>query len=142
MKTQHFLTILFFIFSANVKAQETIVQYDQLPAEAKSFIKEHFTSPFHHAIKEVERRKISYEAVLDNDTEIEFSEAGRWVEVDGKGKGIPTSFIQKQIVDYIKINHPKESIIKIEVSDTGYELEVSSGTDLKFDARGTFLKIN
>lgn len=142
MRTQHFLTILFFILCANVKAQETIVRYDQLPAEAKSFIKEHFKSPFHHAIKEVERRKVSYEAVLDNDTEIEFTEAGRWIEVDGKGKAIPTSFMQKQVVDYIKINHPKESIIKIEVSDTGYEVEVSSGTDLKFDARGTFIKIN
>src|SRR5688572_437846 len=102
MKTQHFFTILFFIMCADLKAQETIVQYDQLPAEAKSFIKEHFKSPFHHAVKEVERRRISYEAVLGNDIEIEFTEAGRWVEVDGKGKAIPTSFIQKQVVDYIK----------------------------------------
>lgn len=141
MKTIY-LTLLFVLCSTIMSSQEMMVPYDQLPAEAKSFIKEHFRSPVHHVIKEVERRKITYDAVLDDSTEIEFAESGRWTEIDGKGKAIPTSFIQKQILDYVRINNSNESIIKVEILDTGFEIKVSSGADLRFDARGTFVKIN
>jgi hypothetical protein len=140
MKTIVSIISLFFFVVLN--AQETPVTFDQLPAEAKTFIKDNFKSPFHHAIKDVESRSISYEAVLEDNTEIEFTEAGRWVEVDAKGKPVPPSFIQRSIVDYVKINYPTQAITKIERSDTGYKARVTSGTDLKFDARGTFVKID
>jgi hypothetical protein len=123
-------------------AQEAPVQQSQLPREAKTFLKEHFKSKFHHAVKDVDGRVITYEVVLNDNTEIEFDESGRWIEVDGKNKPIPTSFIQKQTLDYVKINNPKESVVKIERSVSGYELELSNGVDLKFDAMGTFVKVN
>ena len=140
MKT--LLSIICLLIINALHAQQTPVTFEQLPAEARSFIKDHFKSPFHHAIKDVENRRISYEAVLENNTEIEFTEAGRWVEVDAKGKPVPSSFIQSSIVDYVKITYPAQAITKIERSDTGYEAEITSGTDLKFDARGTFVKID
>src|SRR5687768_14028380 len=117
MKTVWSILSLFFCITIN--AQEAPVQFDQLPAEAKSFIKEHFKSPFHHAIKDVGKRSISYEAVLEDNTEIEFTEAGRWIEVDGKGKPVPHSFMQRSIVDYVKINYPAQAITKIERNDSG-----------------------
>lgn len=140
MKTIVYIICLF--MSLSVTAQETPVTFEQLPAEAKTFIKQHFKSPFHHAIKEVETRSISYKAVLENNTEIEFTEAGRWLEVNGKGNPVPLSLVQKQISDYVLINYPAEAIIKIERENTGYEVEVTSGTDLKFDAQGIFEKVN
>lgn len=139
MKT---LTFLLIFIGISMHAQETPVTFEQLPAEARSFIKQHFKSPFHHAIKEVERRSISYEAVLENNTEIEFSEAGRWIEVNGKGNPVPLSLIEKQVSDYVLINYPAEAITKIERKDTGYEVELTSGTGLKFDAQGIFEKVN
>lgn len=142
MKTKLIFSIIWFLCCLSLSAQEAPLQHSELPAEAKSFLKDHFKSNVHHAIKDVERNKITYEVVLDDNTEIEFTEAGRWIEVDGKGKGIPTTFIQKQTLDYVKINYPKDRITKIERSDSGYEAEISTGTDLKFDARGTFVKIN
>ena len=142
MKFKAMCCVIAFTGCLATYAQEAPVQESEIPAEAKSFIKEHFKSPVHHAIKDVERNRITYEVVLDDNTEIEFTEAGRWVEVNGKGKGIPTTFIQKQTLDYIKSAYPKDRIIKIERSDSGYEAEISSGTDLKFDARGTFVKID
>ena len=137
-------TLLFGIFltaSLGLNAQERQIQQSELPAEAKTFLAAHFKNPFHHATKEIEGRRITYEVVLDNNTEIEFSEAGKWIEINGKNNPVPTTFIQKQILDYIKINYPKEAITSIERSDSAYMVEVSTGTDLKFDARGTFVKI-
>lgn len=137
-------TLLFGMFiatSLGLHAQERQILQSELPAEAKTFMAAHFKNPFHHATKEIEGRRITYEVVLDNDTEIEFSEAGKWIEVSGKNNPVPTSFIQKQILDYVKINYPKEAITNIERTDSAYMVEVSTGTDLKFDARGTFVKI-
>ena len=123
-------------------AQEAPVEQSQLPREAKNFLKEHFKSKFHHAVKDVDGRVITYEVVLNDNTEIDFDDSGRWMEVDGKNKAIPTSFIQKQTLDYVKINNPKEAIVKIERSDSGYDVELSNGVDLKFDAMGTFVKVD
>lgn len=135
--------IFFFLFIGfSLHAQETPITFDQLPAEARSFITKHFKSPFHHAVKDVEKRSIYYQAFLENNTEIEFSEAGRWIEVDGKGKPVPLSLIERQISDYVLINYPTEAITKIERKNTGYEVEITSGTDLKFNAQGIFEKVN
>lgn len=142
MKTRLFCIIAALFFSIGLYAQEAPVQHSQLPAEAKTFLKEHFKSKFHHGIKDVEGREITYDVFLNDDTEIEFTETGRWKSVDGKNKPVPTTFIQKQSLDYIKINYPKESVIKIERSDSGYEAKLSNGLELLFDAMGTFTKLD
>jgi hypothetical protein len=142
MKTRllYLFATLFATFS--LYSQEVPVEQSQLPAEAKAFLKEHFKSKFHHAIKDVEGRSITYEVVLNDNTEIEFDEAGKWKEVEGKDGPIPITFIQKQTLDYVKINHPKESIMKIERSQSEYKVGLSNGLGLKFDMMGVFVKLD
>lgn len=142
MKTRLFSLFIMFFVTFNLYSQEVPVEQSQLPAEAKAFLKEHFTSKFHHAIKDVEGRSISYEVALNDNTEIEFDEAGKWKEVESKDKPIPTTFIQKQTLDYVKINHPKESIMKIERSASEYKVKLSNGLGLKFDMMGVFKKLD
>jgi hypothetical protein len=141
MKTKLLFAVIALItFSAY--AQEVPVAHNELPKEARDFLKQNFKSSVHHAIKDVDGRKITYEVVLNDDTEIEFEESGKWKEVDGKTKPIPVAYIQKQILDYIKISYPKEAIVKIERNDSEYEASLSSGMELKFDAMGTFTKVD
>lgn len=135
-----FYTLIFTCFTAF--SQEAPIQHSQLPAEAKAFLKEHFKSEFHHAIKDVDDRVITYDVFLNDDTEIEFEEGGRWKEVDGKGKPIPTTYIQKQTMDYIKIHHPKEKVVKIERSPSEYKVTLTNGIALKFNAMGVFVKLD
>lgn len=142
MKTKVLTAIIAFFAVVSLYAQQVPLQHTQLPQEAKTFLKEHFTSGFHHAMKFVDKRVIIYDVFLDNDTEIKFSESGKWIEVDGKNNAIPVSYIQKQILDYIRINHPKETINKMERSDTGYTATLSKGIGLRFDAIGTFTKLD
>ena len=143
MKAQLLLSLIaIFMGISAVWAQQVPVQFDELPAEAKVFIVNHFKSPFHHAIKEVLDRKITYSAILEDNTEIEFTESGKWAEIDGEGKTIPYTFIQKQIIDYVNIHYPKESITRIELEKSRYETELSNGLNLKFDSRGTFVKMD
>lgn len=135
-------TISAVLVCAALNAQEVPVKYEELPAAAKTFLKEHFKSPFHHAIKEVESRKVTYEAVLEDATEIEFNDAGKWREIDGRGKAIPYTFIQKQILDYVRLNHPKTSIVKIELDEAEYKVKLSNNLGLEFDSLGVFKKID
>lgn len=142
MKTKLFSMFIMLCATFSLYSQEVPVEQSQLPAEAKAFLKEHFKSKFHHAIKDVEGRSISYEVVLNDNTEIEFDEAGKWKEVEGKDGPIPTTFIQKQTLDYVKINHPKESIMKIERSPSEYEVKLGNGLEMKFDMMGVFKKLD
>ncbi|OYQ38023.1 hypothetical protein CHU92_06895 [Flavobacterium cyanobacteriorum] len=139
MKTLLLLSLLL-LCDINLSAQEIPIQKSQLPREAQAFLKEHFKSGFHHAIKEVNERVILYDVFLNDNTEIEFNESGRWIKVDGKGQALPVTFLQKQTLDYVKIKYPAAQITKIERSASVYKLELSNKIDLKFDAVGTFIK--
>lgn len=143
MKSNFLLIIaVFFLQSLSLNAQETPVTHSELPKEARNFLSKHFKSPFHHAIKEMDNRKVEYDVMLEDGTKIEFSETGKWKEVDGNSKALPTSFIQKTILDYVKVNYPKEQIIKIERTDFKYEVDLNNGLELEFNAKGDFVKID
>lgn len=136
------LLLISIIFSVGIHAQEAPLQFNELPASAREFINQHFTSDFHHAIKTVINKNITYDVFLDDNTEIEFSDTGRWRVVDGKNKAVPHSFIQKQILDYVKIHHEKETIVTVARTDLNYKIKLSTGLDLIFDKVGVFVKTN
>ncbi|MCW4467503.1 PepSY-like domain-containing protein [Flavobacterium sp. MFBS3-15] len=142
MRTKLLYAVAAFSFTITFYAQEVPVLEKDLPAEARTFLKDHFKSGFHHAIKEVANRKVTYDVVLNDNTEIEFTEAGRWKDVDGKCKAIPYTFLQPQILDYVKQTYPGQPITGIELEDSEYEVTLGNGMDLKFNARGVFVKVD
>ena len=136
-------TALVFLFGFSVNAQETPIKNSELPAEANAFIQKHFgKNSIHHAIKDKDNGKITYEVMLDNGTEIEFLENGKWKEVDGKDKAIPTGYISKPILDYVKTNYPKTSITHIDKGLNDIDIDLSNGVELEFDLKGKFLRID
>jgi len=142
MKTILLSAFVFFLgISAN--AQETTIKNSELPAEATAFIKKYFSkSTIHHAIKDKDKTKITYEVMLDNMTELEFTEKGAWKEVDGKDKAIPTGYILKPILDYVKNNYPKASITHIDKGLSDIDIDLDNGIELEFDLKGKFLRID
>lgn len=137
------LSAFVFLFGINANAQETAIKNSELPAEATAFIKDYFSkNTIHHAIKDKDKSKITYEVMLDNMTEIEFTEKGVWKEVDGKDKAIPTGYILKPILDYVKKNYPKASITHIDKGLNDIDIELDNGTELEFDLKGKFLRID
>lgn len=142
MKNKLLLFVTSLLFSVSTYAQEVPLQFKELPTSAREFISEHFKSEFHHAVKTVSDKNIKYDVFLDDETAIEFSDAGRWRVVDGKNKPVPYTFIQKQVLDYVKIHHEGDAIVKIQRTDLNYKTKLSSGLDLHFDKLGVFVKIN
>ena len=137
------LSVFIFFFGIIANAQETPIKNSELPAEATAFISNYFSkNTIHHAIKDQDKRKIKYEVMLDDMTELKFTEKGAWKEVDGKNKVIPTGYILKPILDYVTKNYPKSSITKIDKGFNDIDIDLDNGIELEFDLKGKFLRID
>ena len=67
--------------------------------------------------------------------------SGNWKEVEVSESGsVPAKVIPAAILKYVKTNHKGLRVIGIEKKRSGYEVELSNGLDMEFDARGNFLR--
>lgn len=133
-----------FIATLSAQAQEEEMVYrSEIPSKARSFLS-NFRSPFHHAVREIDETKTTYDIVLNDKTEIKFSENGLWTLVDGKGKAIPYKFLGKFVKEYLQTNHADAVVTRIERCNSVCKVALSNGEGLKFqfDANGTLLAAN
>lgn len=80
-----------------------------------------------------------YEVVLGDGTEITFDSKGNWKDVEvSRGKQVPAKMFPAGITNYVKANHRNAKVVGIERKRGGFEVELSDGTDLKFDTQGRF----
>lgn len=114
-----------------------------LPAKAQAFITANFKGQNIANLKTgTKLTGIEYEVLLANGTEIEFDSNGNWEDIDGNRNNLPQSVVPKAIAGYITKNFNGQSVQQIEKKRTGYEVELSSGIDLDFDANGNFIRID
>lgn len=136
-----------FIAILSAQAQEEMVYRSEIPSKARSFLS-NFRSPFHHAVRETDETKTTYDIVLNDKTEIKFSESGLWTLVDGKGKAVPYKFLGKSVKEYLQTNYADVVVTRIErckeKCNSICKLAFSDGQVLKFqfDANGTLLAAN
>lgn len=112
-------------------ATDRVIQYAQLPQAAKAFIANNFGGRTAVLVKQDrEPAGTTYEVHLSDGTEIDFNAAGRWKDVDGKSKTLPTGFIPGAIVRVAKQRHAGDPIVYIEQSRRGYVVILASGTEI------------
>ncbi|SDC06849.1 PepSY-like domain-containing protein [Niabella drilacis] len=131
------------LFGSKLLAQETPITKAQLPKGAQAFLNQYFPGQaLSRVTRDKELMKTEYEVYLGNSVKVEFDRNGKWKEVDGKHNEIPTGFILPSIARYISGNFPGQKIVKIERSNTRYEVGLSNGADLDFSSKGAFLKMD
>jgi len=137
------ITSLFLLAIAASNAQEKPIKPTELPKPATEFLALYFkNNAIHHAIKDTDKTKVTYEVMLADGTEAEFTETGAWKEVDGQGKAIPTAFIPVGITSYVKTNYGKEKITHIDKGLRDIDIDLSNKVELEFDLAGKFLRID
>lgn len=138
------LVMSIFAFGLRGNAQEKIISENELPQTAKDFITKNFSEQkVVQTVKDIDYWiKTEYEVTLDNAFYLEFDGSGNWKEIDGKDTAIPTEFIPEPIIQYVSENFPTQKSTKIEKKSSGYELELSNGLDLDFNAKGKFIGID
>lgn len=128
--------------SVNSFADDMMIPAEQLPAAAKTFIKQQFPK---QAIAYAQKDgfvRPTYEARLNDGTEIDFDTKGNWDKVDCKHAAVPTALIPATIANYVRAKFPGTIITKIDKEHYGYEVELSNDLELKFNKGGKLLKMD
>ncbi len=113
-----------------------------LPKSAQTVLANNFKTKVSLIKVDKEFGRISeYEVILKDGTEISFDRDGNWKNVEvSANETVPKVFILDSISKYVKKNQPNQRIIGIEKERTGYEVELSNGVEMKFNAQGEFIK--
>ena len=145
MKTNMLILILTTILTITgiISCKDSIITADRLPDAARSFINEYFAeNTISYIKKDRGLANISYEVVLQDGTEIEFDKSGNWDSIDCKRNAVPAGLVPDAISEYVQVNFPGQLIVKIDREAFGYEIELSSDLELKFDKNGKMLEID
>ena len=117
-----------------------------LPATAKDFIQQNFSSNTVEGVEENSKWQIwaddKYEVKLSNGIELDFDENGNIIEIDSQNDAIPMSALPSAIATYLKENYPDSQVIGWEKEKKSQEVELLDGTELEFDGQGNFRKID
>ena len=134
---KYFFAALMCILVSNVAmADDTPIPVEQLPAAAKTFVQTNFKGK---KILSAEKDWNSYECRLDDGTKIEFNRKGTWKKVDRNMIALPAAIVLAAIQQYVSTNFPGTVITKIDKERYGYEIELSSDIDLKFNYQGVLI---
>lgn len=126
-----------------ISCKDSIITADRLPDAARSFINEYFAeNTISYIKKDRGLANISYEVVLQDGTEIEFDKSGNWDSIDCKRNAVPAGLVPDAISEYVQVNFPGQLIVKIDREAFGYDIELSSDLELKFDKNGKMLEID
>ena len=143
MKTfTRILAAVFLAAAALISCSDKLVPADQLPAAAHSFIQQYFPGIPISYVKKDAGLKTGFEVVLTDGTEIDFDGKGEWDSVDCKRSAVPSALVPAAIAGYVQTNFPGQMIVKIDKELYGYEIELGSGLDLKFDSSGKLIRID
>lgn len=114
---------------------ERAITVQQLPQPAQEFLKQHFDSlTVAYVVEDVKHFGSEYEVVYTDRTEVDFRRDGKWESVERKYAPVPASIVPKQIAEFVaRSNFPGQFIKKIDRDPYTWEIELSSGLEIKFD---------
>ena len=113
---------------------DKVISKGQLPAQAQSFLNEHFAgAKISYVKQDTDFLDRAYEVMLADGTKIEFSNKGNWEEVDCRYTEVPAAVIPAPIVKFLSENHPDARVLKIERDRRGYEVKLSNRIELGFN---------
>lgn len=129
------------LIAAAAEAQLTKITVAQLPGESRQFLSTYFKDyKVKQAYKESQIGEKGFEVKMTDGTEVEFTKDGKWREVDGDDKPIPTAYIDKKITDYIAKAYPGKKITHIDYGHKDIDVDLEGKLDLEFDKNGNFIK--
>lgn len=121
--------------TASADGHERAITVQQLPQPAQAFLKQHFDSlKVAYVVEDVKHFGSEYEVVYTDRTEVDFRKDGEWESVERKYSPVPASIIPAQIAEFVaRSNFPGQFIKKIDRDPYTWEIELSSGLEIKFD---------
>lgn len=124
-------------------ADDVTVKANELPLKAQSFIAKKFPGKkIVRAEKDSEVLRTTYEVLLNNGAELEFGSKGAWKRIKCKPNAVPESTVPAAIGKYVRQKFPQAKIVEIEIDYGRYEIELSNGTEIKFNKQFKVVNID
>ena len=85
-------------------------------------------------------------AKADEDKPIQVNElpkkAQEFIQKHCKYSEVPSAIVPKQIIEYVKKQHPQAKILQIERNSRGYEVELNNKLEIKFNLNFQVVEID
>lgn len=123
--------------------QQAPAQTAALPEPITTFLKQYFPGATVAGVEtDNEYGGLEYDVYLNDGTEVDFDARNQWEKVDCHTKAVPAALVPSAIASYVKANYQSLPITKIDNNRYGYDIELSNGLELKFNANGQFMGID
>lgn len=133
------------LFAASFWAQseDRPVSYDNLPAEAQTFISTHFANEeVSHIILDRDVISVDYNVTFLSGTKLEFNSRGEWKEVDTRNGIVPNAIVPQAIAEYVKKNYPNREIREISRNHYHTEVTLTGGLELTFNKHNQIVDVD
>ena len=125
-----------FATSMYIDNNDKPIDYDKLPAKAKSLIQENFAGEeLSHIIYDNDVISSDYTVSFLSGTKLEFNGKGEWTEIDCGRASVPEALIPQQIAEYVKAKHPNNTITELKREHGNTEVKLNGGLELTFNSR-------
>ena len=133
------LTIIAVVaLSFAASAQITQIKSTQLPAQARTTIRNAWNgAPIVDAWRNKQGRKVEYKASVEDGSTIKFDAAGRWIEMKSYS-GIPTKMLPQALLKHIDKYYEGQQIVWVTKTPKRYQVQLTDGSRLEFNAKGVF----
>lgn len=113
-----------------------------LPEPAKELISHNFKSPVSHIRIGREFGRIrEYDVVLTDGSEIYFDKRGVWKEIEVREDSeVPSELVPRPIHTCVRENQRGAKVVGIEKTNSGYDVELTNGTEMIFTVKGKFVR--
>ena len=130
-------------FSA-ASAQDSKVTFNDLPADAINFVREHFLVDHIASVwKDTDDNDEEYTVIFRDGLEIEFNGNGDWKELKARHGKVPDHVVPEKILAHVRATFPFESIKEVSrnLTKKRYKAELTDEQELKFDENFNFIGV-
>ena len=120
------------------------VVLEQLPVPVKTFIQQTYPGQnITFAQKDLELTGWKYEVFLADGTHIEFDTDDMWDKIESPAtRPVPVQLIPAPIAAHLQTNFPGVLVTKIDKDRNGYEIELATGIELKYNSQGALMEMD
>lgn len=119
------------------------IKYDELPAEAKSFVSKNFAKEqVSYVSLDSDFIGKEYTVVFLSGAKVEFDGDGAWKEVDCRYSHVPAAIVPEAINTYVKEHYPGSKITELKREHGNWEAKITGGLELTFNGNFKLVDID
>ena len=125
-------------------AQDKKVDFNELPADAINFVRQHFlVADINSVWKDVDYKDEEFSVIFKDGLEIEFNGEGDWKEIKVHRGKVPDHVVPEKILAHVSATFPFESIKEVSrnLTKKRYKAELTDDQELKFDENFNFIGV-